>query len=539
MDAVGSHGGVARRRLMTRGGFSWSFEVALGLQIPLHRIASAALLWSAVGSVAGGLAASLLFPPSTWQNLAGAVAANMGGTAWLLWWLGRVEKGRLVVSPLTGLLTLYALRRLLGLIMVVEQGPSLASPFELVPTEAYLAASAKAEWVTLVGTAALCAGWVLARRRRPALRSSRSLPVWRDRQLWMAYSIGLAVFLAKALSPMVVSRLGRFIEITSDLSFGAVFVLLAYSATYGVNGVRRFATYAALLPLLTSVLSSGSKGAFFSVLLPVGVAYLLRKPGRGIALSTAGVLFLLVFVYPYVHQYRRENWGEAAAGATVGQVAQMAQRGIEREGVGGTIRTSWEQFELRFGSVNEAGAVIYLADNVGFMGGFLIRNLAYGFIPRLLWPNKPAWDPARWFTDYLANGQHLVSATALHVAPELYWMYGWLGAVIGTLFLGLLYRRISDYLLQEGSRSPVFLAGWYTLLINVTFVEELRYNMAVMTPIILLCNLVAVSWLLRVLVPRPAVRAVQPVAAAGWVGGGRGLQVSAAQESSPDSRTNR
>jgi hypothetical protein len=186
----------------------------------------------------------------------------------------------------------------------------------------------------------------------------------------------------------------------------------------------------------------------------------------------------------------------------VAEVAQEVQHNIEQVGVSHTVTSSWDQFELRFGSVNEAGAVIYFADHVGFMGSFFIKDLMYGFIPRLLWPDKPSWDPAGWFSDFLAGNTHIKSATALHIAPELYWMYGWPGTFFGLLLLGFYYRKVSDSLLRWGSGQPVFWAAWYSFLIFVTFIEEVRYNMAILTPIILMGNALAISCALKLLTPR-------------------------------------
>ena len=345
---MNGHPGAPRARVGARGryaigqsGGSSALELGLGLQMPLNRALFTLVSWCAVGSALAGLAVFLSYPSGSWENLAGAVAADLGGTALLLLWLGRTTAGGLVVNPLTGLLGLYALRRLLGLIYVVGQASSLQSPFGIVPTGAYIEASAKAEWVTLAGTVAFCGGWVLARRRQSGAGNLTPLTRWHDRRLWVIYAIGLAGFLGNWLSAGALSELGQLVTITSGLAYGALFALLAFSKDYGVKGRLRYLTYGALLPLMANVLTHGMKSAFFFALLPVGAAYLLRKPGRGLALSALGVLFLLVFVYPYVGEYRAANWGNAR-GASVGQVTQQVQQNVEQEGIGRTMESSWE-----------------------------------------------------------------------------------------------------------------------------------------------------------------------------------------------------
>ena len=504
-DATHPPAGTRRWRVVNRPRGSSTLESGLGLEIPFPGALLKLLLWPAIASALVGMAVFLSYPAATWQNLAGAVAVDCGGTVVLLIWLGRTAEGKLAVNPLTGMLSLYALRRLLGLIYVVGQGSSLSSPFSVVPAGAYIAASAKAEWVTLVGSAAFCVGWVVGQRRQWMGRITAPPKKHFDRQLWVVYLIGLVFFLADWLSRGALSQLGNFITITSGLAYGAIFALLAFSRDYGVRGRLRMVTYVALIPLEANVLTFGMKSAFFYALLPVGAAYLLRKPARGLALSALGVLFLLVFVYPYVQEYREANWGNAP-GASVGQVAEKVQQNLAQEGVKGTVQESWEEFELRFGGVNEAGAVIYFADSTGLMGSFFIKNLIYGFIPRLIWPGKPSWDPSGWFTAYLAGESSYtpgITSTALHIGPELYWMYGWPGTFFGLLLLGFYYRKVSDWLLKKGYTNPLFLAAWYSFLVFVTFIEEVRYNGAILSPFILLANALVISWGLKLLLPRP------------------------------------
>jgi hypothetical protein len=359
--------------------------------------------------------------------------------------------------------------------------------------------------VTLVGTVAFCAGWVLVGRGHGQASEPGPFTRWHNRQLWVVYAIGLAAFLGDWLSGGALSKLGNVVSITGGLAYGVLFALLAFSNDYGVKGRLRFLTYGALLPLMANVLTQGMKSAFFFAVLPVGAAYLLRKPGRGLVLSALGVMLLLIFIYPYVEEYRAANWGNAS-GASVEQVAQQVQSNMEQEGVAATVKTSWEMFEIRFGCVNEAGAVIYFADQTGLVGNLFIQNLFYGFIPRLLWPGKPVWDPSRWFTAFLGGAPEApgISSTAFHIGPELYWMYGWPGTILGLLVLGLFYRRVSDWLLKMGGRSPIFLAAWYAFLVFVAFIEEVRYNMAILTPFILLGNALAVDLVLKIFLPRPA-----------------------------------
>jgi len=495
-----------------------TLECDFGLLMPFGRLAqNLLLLCGAAGAVCGAYL-SWALPSGSWQALAGAAAVDFGWTSILLVIFGRAPGGRIVLNPLTGLLAAYALRRLLGIVYVASQASSLESPFDAVPTAAYLVASAKAEWVTLAGTAAFSLGWILARRRGVVAKIDLPLRRGRTRRLWVVYFLGLAVFLGNRLSQGALGRLGNFVTSTGGLAFGATFALLAFSLEYGVEGRLRIAAYAAAVPLTLHAFTHGMKSSFFAGLLPVGIAFLLRKPRKALFLGAAGTVFLLVFVYPYVETFRFMNWA-GGGGAPVEEVIQFSSEYVKQEGIAATLSRSWETFLLRFGGVNEAGAVIYFADEHGLMGAFFLQNLAYGFIPRLLWPGKPAWDPSGWFTEYLTGAAgEAISSTALHIGPELYWMYGWAGTVFGLLLLGIFYRNVSDWLLVAARSSPVFLAAWYCFFVSVAFIEEVRYNMAVLSPFILVSSALAVHWLLKLFpaMPLPAHRRRPSAAQSGY-----------------------
>jgi hypothetical protein len=65
------------------------------------------------------------------------------------------------------------------------------------------------------------------------------------------------------------------------------------------------------------------------------------------------------------------------------------------------------------------------------------------FIPRLIWPNKPDVQ-----TGLLVDKEfHVTGLGAVYISPshlgELYWNFGWSGALAGMLFLGLLLGWIN------------------------------------------------------------------------------------------------
>ncbi len=64
----------------------------------------------------------------------------------------------------------------------------------------------------------------------------------------------------------------------------------------------------------------------------------------------------------------------------------------------------------------------------------------YGFIPRVLWPDKPTTSRGGWFTRYI--GVDYATAIAMTSFGELYWNFGFIGVAIGMFIIGSLYAGL-------------------------------------------------------------------------------------------------
>lgn len=504
-----------------------SFEQAYGLIAAIPRVTGRVVWLVGVLALVAGLTVWLGGGDGTWESLAGAVAIDLGGTLLLLGLEARAAAGRLSLSPLTGLLTVYALRRFLGLTYILGERDGLGSPFEMVPPGGYVSASATAEFLTLLGTTAFFLGWRLSKGGRREATASVAAGRWQARQLWVAYFVGLAVFLTDRLIPGAIAPGGALLSATADLALGAIFALLVFNGVYGIATHRHWLVLAAVAPLLATALTWGMKSGFVLPLVPVVAAYALRKPTRAFGLTALGVGGLLLFVFPYVKEYRYANWGDRPGGMNAGEIAQSVSGDVRQEGIVATVTSSFQKLEERFGSVNEAGAVVFFADTTGHVGAFFLKTLPYAFIPRFLWPGKPSWDPSAWFTAYLSGFAKSEaapgSATALHVAAELYWMMGWPATFFGMLVVGLYYRRVSDFLLRQGAQAPVFLASWFGFLLMTALVEEVRFVTVLVGPVIIIVNAYAVQWVIAFLTSRAPRR--HYATASGGGRPGRGAEV--------------
>src|SRR6185312_17562824 len=90
---------------------------------------------------------------------------------------------------------------------------------------------------------------------------------------------------------------------------------------------------------------------------------------------------------------------------------------------------------------NQLSQIGRLVDEEGYLHGQTLAYLAYAFIPRFLWPQKPTIAKAAWFALHIGlayvrpNGQ-ITNAINMTIPGELYLNYGWIGVFVGLTFLG-------------------------------------------------------------------------------------------------------
>lgn len=113
----------------------------------------------------------------------------------------------------------------------------------------------------------------------------------------------------------------------------------------------------------------------------------------------------------------------------------------------------------RLTTINQLSQVGRLVDEEGYLHGQTLAYLAYAFIPRFLWPQKPAIAKAAWFALHIGlayvrpNGQ-ITNAINMTIPGELFLNYGWNGVFVGLVFLGLFvaaFWRTTDFWTRPGN----------------------------------------------------------------------------------------
>ena len=88
--------------------------------------------------------------------------------------------------------------------------------------------------------------------------------------------------------------------------------------------------------------------------------------------------------------------------------------------------------------------VARIADEEGFYNGETLEYVTYAFIPRIIWPEKPLITPGQWFAEKIGHGWRISetrfsNSINMTLTGEFYLNFGWIGAIVGVVFMTLLY----------------------------------------------------------------------------------------------------
>ena len=135
----------------------------------------------------------------------------------------------------------------------------------------------------------------------------------------------------------------------------------------------------------------------------------------------------------------------------------------------------------RFTTLNQVSQVVRLVDDSGYRQGETLEYLAWVWIPRFVWPDKPMVAKGQWFAAEIGQGFYLASGMFsntinMTIPGELYLNFGWLGIVVGCLLIGALFRLVwqsADF--WKGGANPWGNAlGFFLLYCGAVVVIDLQ-----------------------------------------------------------------
>ncbi|MDI1448152.1 hypothetical protein [Polyangium sp. 6x1] len=269
---------------------------------------------------------------------------------------------------------------------------------------------------------------------------------------------------------------GGFGAFSGLVQWGSLAALTGFVAHQGAN--YRRASFWILFTLGTAVefvvnLRAGSKAFLMFSFLPAGLLFARQRPLRrwfpvlGIALS----VFYLGVVAPVVSAARQS--AEVAGENQSDRIVRTYTQGGYEDG-DGIEEQATAFFERSFEPI-PASFLYGEVERHGYRWGDTFDYLAYAFVPRLFWPDKPTVSRGGWFYYYIGAARSEAEATtsvAQTAAGELYWNFGFPGVLAGMGALGALFGFLWRLTTAFPEQDPIRLVLYIALVFNMIDMAE-------------------------------------------------------------------
>ena len=135
----------------------------------------------------------------------------------------------------------------------------------------------------------------------------------------------------------------------------------------------------------------------------------------------------------------------------------------------------------RLTSFNQLSQIGRIVDEDGFLEGSTLEYLAYAFVPRFLWPDKPTIAKGAWFAMRIGQANisrdgRIMNSVNMTIPGELYLNFSWLGVVAGCLVFGALlaalWTRTRFWSSPSNTIGTAF--GFYLLWVGLTMGADLQ-----------------------------------------------------------------
>jgi hypothetical protein len=365
--------------------------------------------------------------------------------------------------------------------LILSGAPVLLGPYNVQPEDI-----ATGYLVFLFGSVALHAGFQYQRplhrceEGKPSLLSGRGLLAL----LGVMYVVGLVCL----LRPPLVDSLGGAL---APLFEQAPITALACLAL-GAREVRlsRPVLLALLLigtvGLLVGSLNSGSKASIMFSFLPI-LWFLSLYHRRWLPLAAVAGICFYSMVWQVVNLARGNlHYYSDLQLITVREQAFDRMLDAFKQYLAGARVTSEAdpdpsqhsetgRFLIRQFQPLSVGFIAHEVRESGFLMGTTLDYVAFSFVPRLIWPEKPFVNRGRWFTYHLGMADSPESAktqTAQYAAGELYWNFGLPGVFVGMGVLGALLGQLWRMAGNDPHRDPLRLMLYLSVMLNLQEMSE-------------------------------------------------------------------
>lgn len=363
----------------------------------------------------------------------------------------------------------------------------------------------KGELLTVVGIFITVLAWQTAGGL--AVRPAAVLDRLQTRKWLLAvlYGMSLVGLILSARLPLMAARLGQLLPTLLGVGVASAFLLPL--AMFRMRLVRLGGVALLSAPYIVMASGAGMKENIILALLPLTVlswSY-LRHPILRVGMLVIGLMGLAL-ITSYVEQFRDQVWRVRVA-ATENEVLESFIGALRSDEAGTVLSNGLTRFVARSNAAYAHGWAVSIADEQQRQPGLVFAPMAYVFVPRVLWPEKPEIRQG-WEYSGLVFGDEFVawseSSTAAGFYTSLYLGYGWPAWVAGAALVGILLATMSRAAQRLGG---TFAAGLYILamLPFALRLDETWSAGALSGPIISLVYVLSIVSLARaveVLIPR-------------------------------------
>jgi hypothetical protein len=130
-----------------------------------------------------------------------------------------------------------------------------------------------------------------------------------------------------------------------------------------------------------------------------------------------------------------------------------------------------------FNQLTQVGRVV---QEDGYLGGQTLEYLAYAWIPRFIWPEKPVIAKGAWFAHRIGQARMVngraTNSINMTIPGEFYMNFGWLGLIVGPaafgIVLALLWQTTGFWEQQYNALGTAF--GFYLVWVGLAGGADLQ-----------------------------------------------------------------
>lgn len=375
-----------------------------------------------------------------------------------------------------------------------------------ITTEISVPSVLRALWLVAVGITAWTAGYLIGPgmpAQRFAGRAVRVLSRKFGGQVrgpavpWILFCIGIAASLVNTATTGIFGYAGNVSSgVTTASSYGGVLGVLTQCAPLGVAAAamqvfieRRRHAWITLVILFSAEVAfggiAGYKGNFVIAVLAVAIPFSVSRRRLPKIPLILGVLAFLLVVIPFTGAYRsviRQGSVTLTPGQAVSVAPEILQQTVTGNSATSVLSSSSTYLMQRIREIDNVAIIMQRTpQQIGFRSPLqLIESPVEGFVPRILWPDKPLNLTGYEFSqEYFDLPSFEITFTPETFVGGLYLYGGWLPMLAGMFLFGCAVRLLDDQLDVRANQHGIFLvlllcplviygeADWGTVLSSI------------------------------------------------------------------------